>query len=137
MSVNTRKLLKKWFDRILSVGNRCLVLLDASALAALPALALALRLGLPNRWLDRWPNLGWTLGFYVAASLLVRLPIFYCLGLYRRSWRYASVGDLAQVDEIRSQLDELMAWHRLYSLVMWVGKRPLQAVTSPRASERP
>ena len=91
--MNGKKVLKMCLDRVLSLRNRYLALLDAGALAAIPLAALFLRLG----WPIRWPNLGWALGLYVAASLLVRLPVFYALGLYRRCWRYASVGDMTQV----------------------------------------
>jgi FlaA1/EpsC-like NDP-sugar epimerase len=97
MIVNAKRLLKRWFDRMLSVGNRCLVLFDAGALSVVPLAALLLRLGRPGCWLDRWPGMGWALGLYVAASLSIRLLTFHGLGLYRRCWRYASIEDLSRV----------------------------------------
>jgi FlaA1/EpsC-like NDP-sugar epimerase len=95
--VNAQKVARQWFDKILTMGNRYLPLWDGAMLSILPMAALALRLGWPGRWLEHWPHLGWALGLYVAASLLVRLSVFHRLGLYRRCWRYASVGDLVQV----------------------------------------
>jgi FlaA1/EpsC-like NDP-sugar epimerase len=47
--------------------------------------------------MDWGKDQAWALILYVAASYLARLPLFYGLGLYRRSWRYASIGDLMRV----------------------------------------
>jgi FlaA1/EpsC-like NDP-sugar epimerase len=83
----------KCTEKLLALRNRHFFLLDVAALTVVPALALSLRLG---RIL--WgPELGWALILYIAASQLVKLSLFGGLGLYRRCWRYASLGDLAQL----------------------------------------
>jgi FlaA1/EpsC-like NDP-sugar epimerase len=73
--------------------NRHFFVLDMLALAVSPALALSLRTdGLG--WVGEYSD---ALVLYTAAAMLVKLPIFYAFGLYRRYWRHASVGDMAQV----------------------------------------
>ena len=73
--------------------NRHLFIFDLLAMLLVPALALTLRLDCLN-W---WPDTGQTLMLYTSLALLVKLPIFFSLGLYRRYWRYAGVNDLTLV----------------------------------------
>ena len=78
---------------ILAMRNRHFFALDVLALLFTPALALTLRLDRLN-W---WPRFGHSLVFFTIVVLLVKVPIFYRLGLYRRYWRYAGVNDLTRV----------------------------------------
>jgi FlaA1/EpsC-like NDP-sugar epimerase len=78
-------------EPMLGLRNRHFFVLDILALLFIPALALTLRLdGLP-----RWSQLGPGLVLFTALALLMKISIFYELGMYRRYWRYASVNDLA------------------------------------------
>lgn len=74
--------------------NRYFFLLDLVLLCILPALALGMRV-------DQYT---WIAGVYVrpliqytVLSVLVKLAAFYGFGLYRRYWRYASVGELVSI----------------------------------------
>jgi FlaA1/EpsC-like NDP-sugar epimerase len=80
-------------NSILCLRNRHFFVLDILALLSIPALALTLRLD----QLDWWPRFSQPLIFFTIVALLVKVPIFYRLGLYRRYWRYASVNDLTLV----------------------------------------
>lgn len=81
------------FNLVLAVRNRHLFVLDIIALLFIPALALTLRLD----GFDWWPRIGQALIVFTLVALLVKLPIFYLLGLYNRFWRYAGVNDLVGV----------------------------------------
>ncbi|MEZ4656444.1 MAG: nucleoside-diphosphate sugar epimerase/dehydratase [Caldilineaceae bacterium] len=76
--------------RLTNLRNRHLLFFDLLVLILVPALAFTLRVD-GFSW---WPadQLAWML--FVVISLLVKLPIFYQQGLYRRYWRYAGVNDL-------------------------------------------
>jgi FlaA1/EpsC-like NDP-sugar epimerase len=77
-------------NSILGLRNRYFFMLDVLALLFIPALALTLRLDRLN-----WrPQFGQALILYTIVALLIRVPIFYGLGLYRRYWCYAGVNDL-------------------------------------------
>jgi FlaA1/EpsC-like NDP-sugar epimerase len=77
-------------NSILGLRNRYFFVLDVLALLFIPALALTLRLDRLN-----WrPQFGQALILYTIVALLIRVPIFYGLGLYRRYWCYAGVNDL-------------------------------------------
>lgn len=78
---------------LLAVRNRHFFVLDILALLSIPPLVLTLYL---DR-LDWWPRFGQALTLFVMVALVVKIPIFYLLGLYRRYWRYASVDDLMRV----------------------------------------
>lgn len=80
----------KYLTAILGLRNRHIFLFDILALLLIPALALTLRLD----GLDWWPQMGQALIFYAGVALLIKVLIFYGLGLYNRYWRYASVNDL-------------------------------------------
>jgi FlaA1/EpsC-like NDP-sugar epimerase len=84
---------EKRINSILGMRNRHFFVLDILALLFIPALALALRLD----QLSWWPRFSRPLIFFTIVALLVKVPIFYRLGLYRRYWRYASVNDLTRV----------------------------------------
>jgi FlaA1/EpsC-like NDP-sugar epimerase/lipopolysaccharide/colanic/teichoic acid biosynthesis glycosyltransferase len=78
---------------ILKLRNRHILLLDMVALSVLPALALSLRL----EGLDWWPAHDRALLLYTLVALMVKVSIFYVLGLYNRYWCYAGVNDLTMV----------------------------------------
>src|SRR5688500_6708860 len=73
--------------------NRHLLLLDAASLVAAPLIAFAVRFE-DFSWLAT--NLRMVLP-YVFLAAPVRLCAFYSLGMYRRLWRQASVGELRQI----------------------------------------
>jgi len=75
---------------ILGVRNRHFLTLDVLALLFIPALALTLRLDRLN-WFS---TCGRALALFVLVSLVVKVAIFYYIGLYRCYWRYADVNDL-------------------------------------------
>src|SRR6266436_6931790 len=73
--------------------NRHLFLLDAAALIASPVVA----------FIVRFEDIGW-LGHnlrmvipYILLAAPARLFVFYNLGMYRRLWRHASIGELRQI----------------------------------------
>lgn len=78
---------------LLGLRNRHLFALDLLAMAGTPALALLLRLD----GLARWRQFDEGLLLFTLVGLLVKLPLFYSLGLYCRFWRYANVNDLVRV----------------------------------------
>jgi FlaA1/EpsC-like NDP-sugar epimerase len=80
-------------DPILRMRNRHFFALDVLALLFIPSFALTLRL---DR-MDWWPACGPTLVLFTVVALVVKLPVFYCLGLYCRWWRFATVDDLIRV----------------------------------------
>ena len=74
---------------VLHLRNRHFVILDVCLLAAIPTMALTLRVNLP--W-DRVYLQG--LLIFTLLALLVKLPVFYAFRLYARYWRYASMDEL-------------------------------------------
>lgn len=84
---------EKRINSILELRNRHLFILDVIALIFIPSLALTLRLD-SVAW---WSRFGQALIFFTLVALLVKIPIFYQLGLYNRFWRYAGINDLFQV----------------------------------------
>jgi len=81
---------EKRINLILGLRNRHFFMLDILALLFIPALSLTLRLD----GLNWWPWHVWPLILFTAVALVVKLSIFYRLGLYRRYWCYAGVNDL-------------------------------------------
>src|SRR5512134_3395789 len=77
---------------ILRLRNRHFLILDSLLLAALPALALALR-DEPQAWARYSAALLWLTGL----ALAIKLPVFFLAGLYRHYWRYASTDELLQI----------------------------------------
>jgi len=73
--------------------NRHLLLLDAVSLVAAPVIAFAVRFE-DFSWLG--DNLRMVLPYVFLAGPL-RLAVFYNLGMYRRLWRQASIGELKQI----------------------------------------
>jgi len=73
--------------------NRHLLLLDAASLVAAPLIAFAVRFE-DFSWLGE--NLRMVLPYIFLAGPL-RLAVFYNLGMYRRLWRQASIGELRQI----------------------------------------
>ena len=79
--------------RYLHLRNRYFLLMDLIILTLAPALALWLRLDGVDAVVKLWQPLL----VYTILAGAVRLGIFYGFDLYGRYWRYASVGELAQV----------------------------------------
>ncbi len=73
--------------------NRHLFFLDAASLVASPIVAFAVRFE-DFAWLG--DNLRMVLPYIFLAGPL-RLAVFYYLGMYRRLWRQASIGELKQI----------------------------------------
>jgi FlaA1/EpsC-like NDP-sugar epimerase len=73
--------------------NRHLFLLDAAALAISPVIAFVVRFE-DFSWLEQ--NLRMVLP-YILLTGPIRLFVFYNLGMYRRLWRHASIGELKQI----------------------------------------
>lgn len=85
---------KTRYAYLLELRNRHFLLLDTLWLLITPWLALILRVGITPAI---WERYGFPLFVYMFATMLLRLAIFYFFGLYRRYWRYASVGELNQI----------------------------------------
>lgn len=77
----------------LKLRNRHVFLMDILALLMTPAIALILRLD----GLAWWSQFGRALVLFTLISLLIKLAIFYHMGLYRRYWHYTSLHDLLLV----------------------------------------
>lgn len=77
---------------VLHLRNRYFVILDICLLAAIPALALTLRVNLP--WDPAYPQ---TLLIFTLLALLVKLPVFHAFRLYKRYWRYASMDEMITI----------------------------------------
>ena len=77
---------------VLHLRNRHFVILDICLLAAIPALALTLRVNLP--WDRAYAQ---ALLIFTLLALLVKLPVFYAFRLYARYWRYASMDELITI----------------------------------------
>lgn len=75
---------------ITNMRNRHYLVLDLIALLAIPALAMALRLD-ANFSFVRYQQ---GLLVYAVLSILIKVPIYYGLGLYRHFWRYASIEEV-------------------------------------------
>jgi FlaA1/EpsC-like NDP-sugar epimerase len=73
--------------------NRHLFLLDAAALVVSPIVAFVVRFE-DFSWLAQ--NLRMVLPYILLAGP-IRLFVFYNLGMYRRLWRHASIGELKQI----------------------------------------
>ena len=78
---------------LLRLRNRHFLLLDALILCVTPTLALMLRVDGAQALETYAPGLL----LYTAVALLIRLALFYLLGLYARYWRYASIDELIQI----------------------------------------
>lgn len=74
-----------------NLRNRHFLLLDILFSLCTPAAAFALRIGTTD-WL--WNEYRVGLFLFTLASVVVKLPVFYAMGFYRRYWRYASVDEL-------------------------------------------
>lgn len=84
---------RDYLDLLLELRNRHFFLFDIFVLLLLPAVALFLRLDRLN-----WEShIDLALVFYTLVALVVKLSLFYQLGLYNRYWRYANVNDLTLV----------------------------------------
>jgi FlaA1/EpsC-like NDP-sugar epimerase len=73
--------------------NRHLILLDSATLVVAPVIAFVVRFE-EFAWLGQ--NLRMVLPYILLAGP-IRLVILYSLGMYRRLWRHASIGDLKQI----------------------------------------
>ena len=77
----------------LNLRNRHFFVVDILTLSFIPALALTLRVD----GLNWWPSFGPALIVFTLAALLLKLPFFYRMGLYRRYWRYTGPNDVTLV----------------------------------------
>ena len=77
---------------MLSLRNRHFFLIDLVLLPATAVLAFVLRLDATG--LEVYAG---SILLFVALSVLVKLITFYAMGLYRRLWQYASVGELLEI----------------------------------------
>ena len=75
------------------IRNRHLLLIDAASVIAAPIIAFAVRFE-EFGWLGQ--NLRIVLPYILIAGPL-RLLVFYNMGMYRRLWRHASIGELRQI----------------------------------------
>ena len=73
--------------------NRHLLLIDAASLLLAPIIAFAVRFE-SFSWLGENPRMVLP---YILIAAPARLVIFYNLGMYRRLWRHASIGELRQI----------------------------------------
>lgn len=78
---------------LLRLRNRHFLVLDALTLCVTPTIALALRVDGGNAF-DYNAN---GLLLYTLIALIIRLIVFYLLGLYGRYWRYASIDEMMQI----------------------------------------
>ncbi len=76
---------------ISEIRNRHVLALDFLLLLLTPLIALTLR---AEWWFS---GLGQSLILYTCVGLVVKMAIFYKLGLYNRCWRYADIYDLAVI----------------------------------------
>ncbi len=80
-------------NRLPNMRNRHFFVLDLLAMISLPALALTLRL----EGLSWCAHGGQALLFFTLVALLVKMPIFCGLRLYKRYWLYAVLSDLTML----------------------------------------
>jgi len=73
--------------------NRHLFLLDAASLVITPIIAFAVRYESFD-WVGQNPRFVFP---YLVLAGILRLVVFYNLGMYRRLWRHASIGELKQI----------------------------------------
>ncbi len=80
-------------SRLLKLRNRHFLILDCLFLTLTPFLALALRLDGRIDLNTYLSGLGWCTSFF----LILKITIFYKLGLYKRYWNSASIDELAKL----------------------------------------
>jgi FlaA1/EpsC-like NDP-sugar epimerase len=78
----------------MTIRNRYLLLLDILLIFLAVATAFALRFDTVSVW--DYLSQNW---FFLPLLLVIRLPLFYLFGLYRRLWRYASVNEFVAIAE--------------------------------------
>ena len=109
---------------LLTLRNRHFFGLDTAILAFTPWLAFWLRTdGLntaPAGWADSWALYVGGLVAYTLLSLIIRLSIFYRMGLYRRYWRYASIEELDRI-----ALAVFLSTALLFSLILFAHRGPI------------
>ncbi len=84
---------KRLFWSASSVRNRHLFVIDAVLAALVPAAAFALRYEGFTLSPDAWR----LVLVYTGAAVLIKLALFYSMGLYHGLWRYASLGELERI----------------------------------------
>jgi len=75
-----------------TLRNRHFVLVDLILLTLTPFIAMSLRLQVPWTQVYTQPLL-----IYTGLSLVIKLGMFYLMGIYRQFWRYASVDSLLTI----------------------------------------
>ncbi|MEZ4729020.1 MAG: nucleoside-diphosphate sugar epimerase/dehydratase [Caldilineaceae bacterium] len=83
-------LLPKVVNMTFQIRNRHIFVADLAVLVLLPFIAMSLRL----ETLHWSSHRNQVVFFFLLIALLVKLPIFYHFGFYRRYWRYANLSDL-------------------------------------------
>jgi FlaA1/EpsC-like NDP-sugar epimerase len=73
-----------------SIRNRYLLVVDAALVVVTALLSFALRLEFGPAFEFYLPAFAWM----AVTAVLIKLPVFYVLGLYRRMWVYASTNEL-------------------------------------------
>jgi FlaA1/EpsC-like NDP-sugar epimerase len=89
----SQKVAKTFLSRLINLRNRHLLVCDICLFAITPLLALVIRLDGDfslNAYIKE-------LGTATILFLVVKLTVFWNLGLYRRYWRYASVEELTYI----------------------------------------
>lgn len=92
LDLSTNKIVKLT-DGLLLLRNRHFLFLDFLIISLTPLLALVLRTDDLGS-LERYAH---SLLIYTVISILIKLPVFYFCGLYRRYWRYASLDELTLI----------------------------------------
>ena len=75
-----------------TLRNRHFIFVDILLLSLTPVIAMSLRLQVP--WIEEYTR---PLLVYTAISLVIKLSMFYLMGIYRQFWRYASVDSLLTI----------------------------------------
>lgn len=80
-------------NKLLKLRNRHFLILDCLFLSIIPFLSLALRLDATIDFYFYFTGIFWCTVIF----LLIKIPVFYKLGLYKRYWNSASIDELAKL----------------------------------------
>jgi len=99
----------------MTIRGRHLLLIDLFLTGAAAIAAFVIRFDVPFCWPYLWQY--WP---FVPIAILVRLPIYYLFGLYRRIWRYASIDELLAISKAVS-LGSVTIAAVIFGLPMFLG----------------
>lgn len=85
--------MKTFFAVISNMRNRHYLVFDLIAMLVIPTVALSLRLDESFNW----SRYGQSILFYTLLSIIIKLPTYYKLGLYKHLWRYASIEEISVI----------------------------------------